>query len=270
MKTLQNHIILYDAECLMCKLYTLAFVQTGMLDETGRATYQHMPNEVCPVVDRQRAVDEIALVDTQTGKVTYGVDSIFKVLAHSMPVLKPLLRFVPFVWLMRKVYAFISYNRRVIIPAGNMEHNVLQPTFRLRYRLLYLAITWLVVGAVLTQYAHYLTGVVPAGNAYREYLICGGQIVFQGMVISRYAPAKMWGYLGNMMTISLGGALLLLPVMWMASTFTLSPVVCAILFMAVAGLMFLEHIRRTRLLELGWLLTVSWVIYRLLVLLIIF
>jgi hypothetical protein len=186
-----------------------------------------------------------------------------------VPVIKPFFSSKPVLWLLQKAYNFISYNRRVIVPGTNKGGNDLQPAFRLSYRLLYLVITWLIVGTVLTYYADFLTGVVPMGNAYREYLICGGQILFQGLVIAFYAPAKKWDYLGNMMTVSLAGALLLLPVMWLAKMLTLSPIICTALFMAVAGLMFLEHIRRTKLLHLGWALTISWVIYRLLVLIVI-
>ncbi len=269
MKTLQNHVIFYDAECPMCKLYTQAFVNAHMLDAAGRASYQQMPDEVCPMIDRQRAVNEIALINTQTGEVIYGVESLLKVIMHSVPVVKYLFNNKPVLWLLQKAYNFISYNRRVIVPGSNMEGNDLQPSFRLSYRLLYLLIIWLIVGAILTRYADFLIGVVPAGNAYREYLVCGGQILFQGLVVAFYAPAKKWDYLGNMMTVSLAGALILLPVMWLAKLFAFSAIVCTVVFMAVAGLMFLEHIRRTKLLHLGWALTISWVIYRLLILIVI-
>ncbi|MDT3402596.1 DCC1-like thiol-disulfide oxidoreductase family protein [Mucilaginibacter terrae] len=270
MKTLQNHIILYDAECPMCKAYTKAFTQTGMLDTAGRASYQDMPEVACPVVDRRRAVNEIALVNTQTGEVLYGVDSLFKVLGNAWPVFKPLFGFGPFVWFMRKVYAFISYNRRVIIPATHTEAGRIQPTFRLIYRLAYLIFSWLVVALILTQYAIRLAPLVPVGGAYREYLICGGQIFFQGVIISLFKPAKLWEYLGNMMTISLAGSLLLLPVLGLALLMPLSALMYTLCFMGVAGLMFLEHIRRTKLLGLGWLLTVMWMVYRLLVLILIY
>jgi predicted DCC family thiol-disulfide oxidoreductase YuxK len=270
MKTLQNHTILYDAECPMCQLYTKAFTQTGMLDANGRASYQQMPQETCALVDRQRAVNEIALVNTQTGEVSYGVDSLFKVFGHAWPIFKPLFGFGPFIWLMRKVYSFISYNRRVIIPATHEQEGSIQPTFRLSYRLVYLLFTWLVVAYILTKYAGHLTPLVPLGSAYREYLICGGQILFQGIIISWYAPAKRWNYLGNMMTISLAGSLLLLPVLLLAQFVALNAIICTICFMGVAGLMFLEHIRRTKLLQLGWLLTITWMVYRLLVLILIF
>lgn len=266
MNTLKDHIILYDAECPMCKLYTNAFIKTGMLPGDGRVAYQQMPEAVCPYVDRQRAVNEIALVNTKTGEVKYGVHSVFKVISNSLPIFKGLFSFKPFIWLMSRLYAFISYNRRVIIPADINNEAGLQPTFRLNHRLAYLTFTWAVVGAILTSYARLLTGYIPAGNTYREYLICGGQIIFQGIIINLYSPAKRWEYLGNMMTISFAGALLLTPLLLFQH---LLPVIYPLYFMAVAGLMFLEHIRRTKLLHLGWLLTVTWVIYRLAVLVLI-
>lgn len=110
---------------------------------------------------------------------------------------------------------------------------------------------------------------ITAGNAYREYLICGGQILFQGLIVSMYAADKKWDYLGNMMTISFAGALLLLPIIILAQYITIPALISTLYFLAVAGLMFLEHIRRTKLLKLGWVLTATWMLYRLAVLLII-
>ncbi|MBE9586037.1 DUF393 domain-containing protein [Mucilaginibacter sp. JRF] len=268
MKTLHNHIILYDAECPMCNLYTRAFVNTGMLDGTGRTAYQEAPEMLCPLIDRKRAVNEIALVNTQTGEVEYGIASLFKVIGNSFPVFKGLFNFKPFVWIAAKCYAFISYNRRVIVP-GNQYNYGIQPTFKLRWRLTYLLFTWMVVGAILTQYAGLLVPMITAGNSWREYLICGGQILFQGLIVSLYAADKRWDYLGNMMTISFAGALLLLPVVILAQFIIIPALIGTLYFMLIAGLMFLEHIHRTKLLKLGWLLTATWMLYRLAVLMII-
>ena len=270
MKALKNHLILFDAECPMCRMYTQAFVESGMLDNDGRTAYQELPAQACPMLDRQRAVNEIAFVDQETGEVTYGIESLFKVFAVSFPVLKPLFLFRPFVWLMSKIYAFIAFNRRVIILAPVAANSFeLQPTFKLNYRLAYLFATWLLTAIVLSAYASLMTGLLPEGSVYREYLICGGQIFFQGAIISILHKDKRWDYLGNMMTISFGGALLLLPVLLLAPWLDLHPLFCATWFMGVAGLMLLEHIRRSKLLELGWLLTISWILYRILVLLLI-
>ncbi|TDX01874.1 thiol-disulfide oxidoreductase DCC family protein [Dinghuibacter silviterrae] len=251
MTTLRDHIILYDEECPMCKVYTRAFTATGMLDKDGRVPYQEA---ICPMVDMRRAVNEIALVDKKTGEVKYGIDSLFAVLGNAWPFWKPLFAWKPFAWLMRKAYAFISYNRKVIIPAP--QRSDFQPSFRLRYRIAYLLFSWLIVGAILTAFAPL---VVAPGGPYREYLICGGQIFFQGAVMALYARHKLWDYLGNMMTISLAGALLLVPAL-------LLPLPARPYFMIVVALMVLEHIRRTRLLGLGWVPTITWILYRLIIL----
>jgi predicted DCC family thiol-disulfide oxidoreductase YuxK len=269
MKTLNNHIILYDGECPMCKLYTSQFVKSGMLAADGRAPYQQMPQAACPYVDRQRAVNEIALVNTQTGEVEYGVKSLFKVIANSFPVFGPVFSFRPFIWLTGKAYSFISYNRRIIAPSAQDDHRAPDPTFSLKHRIGYLVFTWFVVGFILIHYAHLLTGFIPLGSPYREYAICGGQILFQGIIVSLYAPKKRWDYLGNMMTISFAGALLLAPVVVLHHYIHLRPIVYPAYFMLVAGLMLLEHIRRTKLMRLGWLLTMSWVVYRVILLILI-
>lgn len=262
MKTLDNHIILYDAECPMCSLYTKAFVNTGMLDNNGRMPYQEML-PACPLVDRQRAVNEIALINIQTGEVEYGVVSLFKVIANSFPMFKGLFNWKPFIWTAQKAYAFISYNRRVIVPGNATDNFEVQPGFKLKYRIAYLLFTWLFVGFILTQYAHLLAGMVPAGKAWREYTICGGQIIFQGIIVSLYVNAKKWDYLGNMMTISFAGALLLLPALLLAKFVELSALIYTLYFLGVAGLMFLEHIRRSKIMGLGWVLTIAWAAYRL-------
>ncbi|MNK19693.1 hypothetical protein D3C87_379210 [compost metagenome] len=269
MKTLKNHLILFDEECPMCRMYTSTFVSTGLLDEEGRAAYQELPTQACPMVDRQRAANEIALVNQETGEVTYGIESLFKIFALMMPFFAPLFRFKPFVWLMSKVYAFIAYNRRVIVPPAKGENYQFQPTFKLHYRIAYLIFTWLVTAYILSAYTGLMQGLLPAGHAYREYFVCGGQILFQGLVITIINRDKIWGYLGNMMTISFAGALLLLPAMLLSAWFSLSPYFYLAWFMAVAGLMLLEHIRRSRLLQIGLTLTITWVLYRIVVLLII-
>lgn len=271
MKTLKNHLILFDAECPMCRLYTQAFVESGMLDKEGRTAYQDLPAAACPMLDRQRAVNEIALVNQETGEVTYGIGSLFKIIGSSFPLLRPLFLFRPFIWLMSKLYGFISFNRRVIIPASATTHEFeLQPTFKLRYRVAYLLFTWLLTSFILAAYAPLMQELLPQGSAYREYFICGGQLFFQGVLISFIRPDKRWDYLGNMMTISFAGALLLLPPMLLANWVHLHPLFYAAWFMGVAGVMLLEHIRRSRLLNLGWALTSTWVLYRVLVLLFIF
>ncbi|MEH3113586.1 DUF393 domain-containing protein [Pedobacter terrae] len=265
MKTLNNHVILFDNECPICYAYTKAFVKIGMLSQSGREAYQEMPSNICPLVNHQKAADEIALVNTETGEVTYGIKSLFKIIAYAIPFFKPLFLFGPFVYVMQQLYAFISYNRKVIIPVA-IKENSLQPTFKLRYRITFLLFTWSITAYILIDYAHLLTDFVTMGSNYREYLICGGQLFFQGIIISFYRKEKLWDYLGSMMTISFAGSLLLLPIIVLDKYFNFQPLFFLIYFLMIAGLMFLEHIRRSKLLKLGWLMSVTWALYRLIVL----
>ncbi len=254
-KTLKDHTILYDAECPMCTAYTNAFTATGMLDTNGRAPYQQMPDFACPLIDHQRAVNEIALINKTTGQVTYGIESLFKIIANAFPVFRPLFNCKPFITAMRKVYAFISYNRKVIIPAPTTDTHSLQPTFHLRYRMAYLVFTTILISWIFTA---------AAINSISALAITTGQLLFQGLFIASYAPKKTWDYLGNLMTISLAGALLHLPVILLHPDLLTATGCCAF----IAALMLIEHNRRTKLLALGGALTITWVSYWVLILII--
>ncbi|HTR31756.1 MAG TPA: hypothetical protein VMH27_20930 [Puia sp.] len=271
MRTLRHHLILYDAECPMCKVYTRAFTKSGMLEPNGRAPYQAVLDSgnrqlhaTCPRIDRQRAVNEIALIDTATGEVSYGIESMFKVIGHSFPLFRPLFNCHAFVWIMRKAYAFVSYNRKIIIPpspaialakagpasltAGLTVASIPQPTFNLKYRLAYVVFTTLIVTAILTRYSHLLTTVQPPAGRWPILLIGCGVIFYNGLVAGFLTPIKRWDYLGNTMTVALAGALALLPVLGLAAITRLPPTAAAIWLMLVTALMLPEQVRRTKLL----------------------
>jgi predicted DCC family thiol-disulfide oxidoreductase YuxK len=266
MKTLTDHVILYDNECPMCDLYTSAFVKTGMLPENGRVGFTDA-NEIIKTqaVDRNRACDEIALINVKDGSVVYGVASLMTILQNRFPILRHLFRIHAFKFFAAKAYAFVSYNRKVIIPGKDISNtNACRPGFNVRYRLIYLCITWLITSFVLANFTNLLVPLIPAGNFYREFLICGGQIIFQGVVVSILDRQRAWEYLGNLMTISFAGALLLTMVFPFQAILT--PLVAAGIFAAVVSFMFLEHMRRVKLLRLPWIMTLSWVMYRVLIL----
>ncbi|WP_129714386.1 DCC1-like thiol-disulfide oxidoreductase family protein [Pedobacter sp. SYP-B3415] len=264
MKTLNNHLILFDAECPMCRAYTRAFTYSGLLDKDGRAAYQDLLPGDCPLVDRQRAVNEIALVNKETGEVTYGISSLFKVAGTALPFLQPLFAFRPFLWLAERAYAFVSYNRRVIVPAA--ARGGIQPDFIPTYRLAYLALALILTVVLLNAYTPLMSPLLPAAGAWRELFICSSQFLFQALVVLIFAPGRAWDYLGNMATVSLAGALLLWLVRAAGQMAGFSATTYTLVFILIAGLMFLEHLRRCKLLGLGLLLSVTWAAFRLAVL----
>ncbi|RYY90014.1 MAG: DUF393 domain-containing protein [Chitinophagaceae bacterium] len=262
MKTLKEHIILYDAVCPLCRLYTGAFVKGRFLDEQGRAPYQELRADSCPGLDRARAVNEIALVDRRSGTITYGVDSLFKILSHRWPALRPLFRCGPFAWLVQKLYSLVSYNRRVIMPAAG-EGAGTPPSFHRGWRAAWMATCWLLTSIILQNYSARLEGVIPGGAPWREWAVCGGQLLWQGALACVVARTKTWEYLGTMMTVSLAGAIGLALLAALQDILGLAdPVIAAGCFCTVAGLILAEHQRRCRILELPGTMTAGWILYR--------
>jgi predicted DCC family thiol-disulfide oxidoreductase YuxK len=266
MKTLNNHVILYDNECPLCELYTSAFVKTGMLGKDGRVAFADASEIISAhAVDRARACDEIALVNLTTGTVHYGVDSLMRIFQNRVPSLKYLFGNSVFVSLVSMLYSFISLNRKVIIPGHEIDNrHACRPSFNFGYRLVYLVFTWFVTSFILAKYATVLQPLIPPTNLYREFVICGGQIVFQGLIIFILDRQKVWEYLGNMMTISFAGGLLLSVTLILSNVF--HPFTFAGIFAIVVVLMFLEHMRRVKILHLPWIMTLSWALYRIMVL----
>lgn len=263
MKTLHNHIILYDAECPMCNLYTGAFVRNGLLDTDGREAYQQYTGAACPNLNWQRAANEIALVNKDTGEVTYGVESLLKVCGNAAPALAPLFRWNPFLWMARRVYAFISYNRRVIVPAQVSESQFgYQPSFHIKYRIAWLVFAWVVTSLTLGAYPWLIGGRAAQSVIALELMVGAGHILFQTAVILMYQKHKTWDYLGNLMTVSLAGSLLFLVSTMICVWFELGWYTSGICFLVITALMIREHLRRCKLMGIGYLLTGTWILYR--------
>lgn len=241
-----------------------------MLDKHGREPYTGSSVISGPNFDKKRACNEIALINRSNGTVIYGIDSLYTVIGNSFPFFRPLFAWPLFRNICIHLYSFISYNRKVIAPGTGQSTCV--PDFNLKYRWAYIFFAWLITSLTLTYYTALLLPLVPASNLSRESFICGGQILFQAtliLLIMRISNKALVNYLGHLMTVSLMGALALLPA-FLFNGFLNNPLLYLGYFMLVVCLMLLEHARRVKLLTLPWTLSLSWVLYRLLVLMVIF
>lgn len=265
MRTLKNYALIYDDQCPLCQAYTKALVITGVFEKKGREAYQVMEKQTCVLIDKERARNEIALVNKKTGEVTYGLDSLLKVAYYIFPFLKTVFRIKPIYWTFKILYATISYNRKIIMPSKRIN-DVCTPDFHLKNRTRYIVITCLITSYLMYKFTFHLGTFIPESTYGREFFICGGQILFQAIILWKLKVEDKMDYLGNMMTISLVGAILLGFGMIVGHIFQLTEVFYLTFFLAVVSLMFLEHLRRTKLLNLGWTPSISWVIYRILIL----
>jgi hypothetical protein len=239
-----------------------------MLDTNGRVEYGCA--RVPASFSNDRARNQIALIDYNNGTVIYGIDSLIKIIGHSFPALGRLLRVRAIHWILSIFYSFISYNRKVIAPSKIFEkRGSCIPTFHTGYRVAYVVLAWLVASVVLANYTPAMQPFVPKGSFLRELMICGGQVIFQLVIVRLMTRDKVLHYIGNMMTVSLIGALLLLPMLALTHLVNILPGVSLAWFTIVVTFMLSIHWKRVKMLGLPVWTTVGWICYRLLVLCII-
>ena len=266
MKPLINQTLLYDDACPLCSVYTSGFIKTGMLDASGRKPYVQLTDDEMIYIDVQRAANEIALIDRQNKTVLYGIDSLLKVIGNSFPFVARVGNFKPIYYLLAKLYSFISYNRKVIIP-NKKSDAALQciPDFKYSYRIAYIVFATLVTAIILFNYS-ILIETLPNGNFGRELALATGQIIFQGLLLLNRDKQTALNYFGNLITVSLMGSLLLVPMLLMSHFFEIHQLLILGWFGLTAAIMFAEHYRRIILLSLPHYLCYTWVTYRIIAL----
>ncbi len=270
MKTLNNNIIYYDEDCPLCQAYTSTFVKTKMLDFDGRKPFGKITREEQHFIDIERASNEIALMDTESKTVTYGLDSLLKIIGFSFPWVEKMGKTKPMGYILKKIYAFISYNRKVIVPSKLNNENKLQciPKFNMSYRMLYILFAAVITVLVLFDYSSSFS-FISESSIVRESTLVIGQILFQGILIVNLKKKEIIDYLGNLMTVSLMGSIILSPILLIGNFLLIPETMLLIWFGIAATIMFIEHGRRIKLLKLPNILTYTWVLYRIIILLLI-
>lgn len=269
MKTLQNQTLLYDEDCPLCSLYTTGFIKANMLDENGKKPFVNLTPEEQQIIDLDRAKNEIALVNTVDNTVLYGIDSLLRILGHSFPWIEKVGHFTPVNYFLRKLYKLISYNRKVIIPGKELPAHELQcvPDFNVKYRLFYIVLALLFTANILFKYAQLLP-FLAKNNFVIELLLALGQIGFQWLFVQNINRQKQLNYIGNLMTVSVIGSLALVPMILINHYFYCPTYLIYFWFGATAAGMFWDHHRRIKILELPKKLSFSWILYRVLALIV--
>ncbi len=270
MKTLENQTLLYDEDCPLCQAYTTGFIKTGMLDENGKKPFTNLTDDEHSFIDIKRASNEIALVDNKNKTVLYGIDSLLKVIGNSFPWMEKAGNVPPIKYFLKKLYSFISYNRKVIIPNKKANDNVLQcvPSFSYKYRILYIVFATTITALTLYNFSELISS-LPKGNFSRELILALGQIAFQSMFLLKFDRQTILNYAGNIMTVSLMGSLILTPILILNQFLNLPEIIILSWFGMTVSIMFIEHFRRIKLLELPFYLSYTWVIYRIIALILI-
>ena len=263
-----NYSIFFDDECPFCIWYSAKFVKWGIIGEENRKPFQHIYNRQYDQVDRELARNQIALVDENTKEIFYGADSMIKLLAQKQPIFNIFLQYKPLHFIARHFYQLISYNRKVFAPNLACSTSGCQPDFHIGYRSAFLLLTALFTGLILNQYTKpiYLLQFGHDMPKAWEWFVCFGQLIFQGTIISLIDRKQIWNYLGQMSLISFVGALALVPMLLVQQTVGLSHYVTIGYFGTIVFGMFLWHSQRVAIIGAPKVMTITWILYRLIIL----
>jgi predicted DCC family thiol-disulfide oxidoreductase YuxK len=135
----QNKILLYDDYCPLCSWYSGLFVKYGLLDKKNRVGFSTADPSLLTAIDIERGKDEIPLLDLQTGQALYGIEALLDILGAKSRLIKKAGEWRPVNWLLKKLYKFISYNRKVIVArkCGKGVYDC-SPAFDPFYRVLFM------------------------------------------------------------------------------------------------------------------------------------
>lgn len=244
MKTLENQTLLYDEDCPLCRVYTSGFIKAGMLDENGKKPYCQLSDEEQNFIDVKRASNEIALVDNQNKTVIYGIDSLLKVIGFSFPWMEKIGNLKPIKYFLKKLYSFISYNRKVIIPSKIKKEIKLQcvPDFNFKYRILYILFAAITSSFLINKFN--TSFIFSKTISFTSVLL-----LIQSILLFKFSKEIKLIYLGNFATSILFGSLLLLPIIILKSFLNLPEIINQIYFYIIISITIIDIVRRIQIIK---------------------
>lgn len=211
-----DKILVYDDACPLCVAYTSAFVKAGLLTAEGRQSFSDVSAELLHTINFQRSKNEIPLLDPVNNKVWYGIDALLEILGSKCPAIKTIGHLKPVNWFLKKLYSFISYNRKVIVAAKASPLKVdCTPSFNLFYRVLFMLV-FLAANTLMIYPIHqHLLSKMPG------YSLSAGQLfllhtamVAINCILALFMPKQTAvEYLGQVNMLTLVTNLLLLPLL---------------------------------------------------------
>ncbi len=243
--------IIYDGSCPMCQAYTKGFVKWGVLADEHRIAFSELqPDQARRYLDVNRSRHEIPLVDLGGGETLYGVEALVYLLSQRIPFIEKAMQ-NPLVFnLIKKLYSFISYNRRVITATSSANQDIdCAPDFRLSHRLHFIIFSALTSSLVAWRFGvsvgYYFSSLV--GKAIGISYLTGCCILFLAVACVLKSQKRM-EYMGQLAMLLLIGTLALLPGLAL-TTLTHQPV--WLLGSAVVSLVLLytESVRRVRYIQ---------------------
>ena len=246
---MSTKILLYDDYCPLCTWYSNLFVKYKLLNPESRIPFSRANIEILTSIDIEKAKNEIPLFDTKTRTALYGIDALLEILGQKNAGIKWIGNFKPVNWSLKKLYKFISYNRKVIVAKkcrlGNFDCS---PDFNVSYRVLFIILFFFFNSLMLyplhnnlfSQLSFYHLSFIQLQQAHLLFVTINCIIAFclkQKQAIE---------YLGQVNMLALITILLLLPVMITMSLIAVIEWIATLYLVGLTVFIIKEYFRRMK------------------------
>lgn len=246
---LKNKMLVYDSDCPMCQAYSSAFVKLDLLQKKHRVSFYELQDKnIINKMDEKRSRNEIPLIDLTGGETLYGVDSLLAILSarwnlFSLFKTNKILNFIA-----RKLYAFISYNRKIIVPSQTKNSSInTSPSFHFLWRFVFIIFMFSI--------GNMLLGINPQlGLTTDSYIFFIIIFLLQGLAALFVSKSKSIDYLGHLSLIwfIMGLLLSLVNMVNLEYMNYIMPLVFV--------LVYFEHYRRTEIIGYTLPIHVIWLV----------
>lgn len=266
METHRQLQLIYDQDCPLCKWYSALFVKYGFLESRGRLAFKDLEGNPLEL-DRQLAQNKIALLDFDTKQVTYGLDSLLKLIGLKLPLLRKIGKFPPLYFIFSLLYAFVSYNRKAFAPSACNGNCACYPSRSIFWRTVLIIGIGLYVNQVTwTYFSEHLDPYFIGKTYWIDSIFYSSQFVFLFLVFRLFRQRNFYDYAGQIAVISLLGAFLLqffhLGFILLSSWGVETGMLEAFCYGMVYLFMLYEHKKRCSILGIHWVMSIAWILFR--------
>ena len=268
MNSLQNKLVVYDGNCVVCTNLADALVKWKLVPQQQISPYEFIPKNLEKSVDVHRFKNEMAVIDVHTSQTTYGVDAILMILSQKMGIFRWVLNNSFLKGIANFFYKTIAFNRLIIYPPNSKGFVCdCEPDFNLFYRAVYFFFAALISVFLTLSFGSSLEAYLPQLSAQQlginALLICGIGWILQSIATLILLPfQKAATYIGNLGSIMVIGLVILIPtILWDSLTdwhFVGFP---AFSVMVSFSVMLYQHYIRALYQQLSKSWTVSWAVF---------
>ncbi|WP_300665947.1 hypothetical protein [Fluviicola sp.] len=265
-----NISLLYDEDCPLCRWYTAKFVQYQFLTPQGRVSYTKHIQDFKGVIDPDLAQTKIACFNHDTKEVTYGVDSLLVILSQRCKLIGTIGKFKPVNYLLQLLYLLVSYNRKIVAPGPKQKVDcACEPSRSVFWRFTFIAlISWFTYLIVHWYFNNFLTPFL-VENPVNDFVLLTLQLLFQTSFFLLFSQKNLYDYLGHLAFTSFLGALVLLGFGLLIQVLGFigidTPFFAVICFGITICFLFFEHKRRIQLKDWDYKLSLTWIVFRILI-----